>query len=112
MNRARPVRVFGVEAVVSGSRKSSNGLDARRRRLLFRSWHRGIREMDLIVGRFADAWIERLSEGELTEYERLIEVPDPDLYAWISGEQAVPARYDTPLLARLRAFHFGAGDTA
>jgi antitoxin CptB len=65
---------------MTGTTKSSDGLDARRRRLLFRSWHRGIREMDLIMGRFADAWIERLSEAELAQYERLIEIPDPELY--------------------------------
>jgi antitoxin CptB len=108
---ARPVRAFGVEARVTGSTKSSDGLDPRRRRLLFRSWHRGIREMDLIMGRFADAWIERLSEPELDQYERLIEVPDPALYAWIAGQEAVPADYDCELLQRLRAFHYGAGDT-
>jgi antitoxin CptB len=99
------VRAFGVEAM-TGTTRSSDGLDARRRRLLFRAWHRGIREMDLIMGRFADAWIERLSDDELAEYERLMQVPDPDLYSWISGEAPPPASYDTPLLARLRAFHF------
>jgi antitoxin CptB len=96
---------------VTGSTKSSEGLDARRRRLLFRSWHRGIREMDLIMGRFADAWIERLSEPELDQYERLIEVADPELYAWIAGQEAVPAAYDSPVFHRLRAFHFSMGDT-
>jgi antitoxin CptB len=96
---------------VTGSTKSSERLDARRRRLLFRSWHRGIREMDLIMGRFADAWIERLSERELDQYERLIEIPDPELYAWIAGQDVVPAEYDGELLQRLRAFHFRRGDT-
>ena len=96
---------------MSGSTKSSDGLDARRRRLLFRSWHRGIREMDLIMGRFADAWIERLSEPELDQYERLIEIPDPELYAWIAGHEVAPAEHDCDVLRRLRAFHFGDGDT-
>jgi antitoxin CptB len=96
---------------MTGSSKSSDGLDVRRRRLLFRSWHRGIREMDLIMGRFADAHLAALSEGELDAYERLIEVPDPDLYAWISGEAPAPAEYETPLLQRLRAFHWRTGDT-
>jgi antitoxin CptB len=96
---------------VTGSTKSSDGLDARRRKLLFRSWHRGIREMDLIMGRFADAWIERLSAPELDEYEQLIQVPDPELYAWIAGQEAVPAAFDTDVLRRLRAFHLAAGDT-
>ena len=96
---------------MTGTTKSSDGLDARRRRLLFRSWHRGIREMDLIMGRFADAWIERLSDPELDDYERLIEVPDLELYAWVAGHEAVPAGYDSDVFRRLRAFHFGTGDT-
>jgi antitoxin CptB len=95
---------------MTGSSKSSYGLDVRRRRLLFRSWHRGIREMDLIMGRFADAHLAALSDPELDAYERLIEVPDPDLYGWISGELPAPAEYQTPLLKRLRDFHFRTGD--
>ncbi|MGP0088994.1 MAG: succinate dehydrogenase assembly factor 2 [Xanthobacteraceae bacterium] len=90
---------------------SSDGLDTRRRRLLFRSWHRGIREMDLILGRFADAHLPDLGDAQLEEYERLIEVPDPLLYAWISGGAEAPAEFDSPLLRRLKRFHLEAGDT-
>jgi antitoxin CptB len=90
---------------MTGSTRSSENLDLRRRKLLFRAWHRGMREMDLIMGRFADSAIERLSDGELTELERLIDVPDPDLLTWITGEEAVPAEYDGALFRELRAFH-------
>ena len=62
---------------MSGSTLSSEGLDERRRRLLFRAWHRGMREMDLIIGRFADAHIATLSDAELDEFERLLDVPRP-----------------------------------
>jgi antitoxin CptB len=95
---------------VSGT-LSSDGLDARRRRLLFRSWHRGTREMDLILGRFADRHLPRLSDAELDAYERLIEVPDPELYVWITGEAAAPAKFDSPLLRALRSFHLEVHDT-
>jgi antitoxin CptB len=44
-------------------------LDARQRRILFRSWHRGMREMDLVLGRFADAEVAGLCESELNDYE-------------------------------------------
>jgi len=91
---------------MTGSTRSSEGLDARRRRLLFRSWHRGIRETDLIMGGFADAHIATLTEAELDLYERLTEVPDADLLAWFTGERAPPADHDTPLLRRMRDFHF------
>jgi antitoxin CptB len=90
---------------MSGTTRSGDGLDPRRRRILFRSWHRGMREMDLIMGRFADVMIDRLSTAELDEFERLMLAPDPDLYAWIAGDAAVPAPYDGPLLRRLRQFH-------
>ena len=73
-------------------------------------WHRGSREMDLILGRFADAWIERLSERELSDFEQLILLPDPDLYAWIAGQEKPPVRHDSALLQRLRAFHSFARD--
>jgi antitoxin CptB len=90
---------------MTGSTRSSDGLDARRRRLLFRSWRRGIREMDLILGPFADACIGDLPEAELDEYERLLDVPDPEIYAWMLDEIEAPAEYDTPLFRKLRAFH-------
>lgn len=92
---------------MSGTARSSEGLDLRRRRLLFRAWHRGTREMDLLMGRFTDAVIAELSEAEIEEYERLMDTPDPDLYAWITGEETPPSAYDTVLLRRLRSFWNG-----
>ena len=97
---------------MTGIGRSSDGLDLRRRRLLFRSWHRGMREMDLIMGRFADARIETLDEASLEDYERLIDVPDPDLYAWIFGNEPVPASFDTPLLRAMRAFQHNGSERA
>lgn len=97
---------------MSGSTRSSEGLDSRRRRLLFRSWHRGIREADLLMGRFADSCIEELSEAELDQYESLLEVPDHDLYVWVTGEAEIPSDYDTALMKRLRAFHNAASGVA
>ena len=45
-----------------------------------------------------------MSEAELDEFEALLEQPDHDLYAWITGTQPVPTAFDNPTLARLRAF--------
>ncbi|WID97021.1 succinate dehydrogenase assembly factor 2 [Bosea vestrisii] len=90
---------------MSGSTRSSEGLDPRRRKILFRAWHRGMRETDLIMGRFADAQIGALSEAELDEFERLIEVLDRDLLSWITGEAQVPSNYDSDVFRRLKAFH-------
>lgn len=85
--------------------RSSEGLDLRRRRLLFRAWRRGVRETDLIVGRFADAHIDKLDDCALDDFERLIEVPNASLYAWVVSAEAVPPDYDTAVLRDLIAFH-------
>jgi antitoxin CptB len=90
---------------MTGTARSSEGLDTRRRRLLFRCWHRGMREMDLIMGRFADAGVEQLTSDELAEFEHLMEAPDRELLAWITGEAEVPPEYDTALFRRLRDFN-------
>jgi antitoxin CptB len=90
--------------------RSSEGLDARRRRLLFRSWHRGIREVDLVLGRFADRELAGLTEAELDDYEKLLEVPTPDLLAWVMGEREVPPEDETPVLRRMLDFHLKAAE--
>jgi antitoxin CptB len=87
---------------MTGSTRSSKGLDDRRKRLLFRCWHRGTREMDLILGRFADAEIATLADAELDELERLLEIPDPDLYAALTGDGALPGELSSALFERIR----------
>lgn len=88
---------------MTGSTRSSDGLDVRRKRILFRCWHRGTREMDLILGRFADSTISDLSESELAELEFLIELPDPDLYAALSDPTAAPLPGTGALFVRIKA---------
>jgi antitoxin CptB len=89
---------------MTGSTRSSGGLDDRRKRLLFRCWHRGIREMDLILGRFADAEIATLTDAELTQLEHLIEVPDPDLYAALTGGKPLADDDASAVFDRIKAF--------
>ena len=89
---------------MTGTTRSSDGLDDRRKRLLFRCWHRGTREMDLILGRFADSEISDLSDDEITQLEALIEVPDPDLYAALTGNRPLAPQYTGGLFDRIRAF--------
>lgn len=79
--------------------------DARRRKLGFRCWHRGTREMDLLLGRFADAHLAAMNEDEVAALEHLVEAPDPELFGWIAETKPVPANYDTPMLAAIRSFH-------
>jgi antitoxin CptB len=77
-------------------------LDARRKMLRLRSWRRGMKEMDLIMGTFADRHIAELSGRELEDFAMLSDQPDQKLYSWISGAEAVPAEFDTPVFARLK----------
>jgi antitoxin CptB len=93
---------------MTGMTRSSGGLDERRKRLLFRCWHRGTREMDLILGRFADKAIASLTDDELSQLERLIEVPDPDLYAALTDTGALVPSCTGPLFDRIKAFRPGA----
>ena len=89
----------------TGTNLSSEGLDARRRRLLFRCWHRGIREMDLVLGRFADAQLTSLNDAELDELEGWLDIPDQQMFAWVNGAEPTPAELETALFRRLREFH-------
>jgi len=89
--------------------RSSEGLDPRRRKLLFRAWRRGVRETDLIVGRFADAYIDTFDDAALNDFERLIEAPNAELYAWVVGVERAPAEFDTAVLRQLISFHAQSG---
>jgi len=84
--------------------KSSEPRETRLKRMKIRSWHRGTQEMDLLLGRFADAELGALSDGELDLYEIVLFEDDQDLYAWITGERPWPTSLSNPLTARLTAF--------
>lgn len=88
---------------MTGSSRTTADLQPRLRRILYRSWHRGMREMDLILGQFADAHIDTLSNDELDQYEALMEALDRDLLKWVTGEADVPAEFDTSIFRRLVA---------
>ncbi len=76
-------------------------IETRRKRLIYRSWHRGTREMDLILGSFADAHVPGFSEDELSIYNGILQHSDPDLYNWITRTEPVPANLLNPVLERL-----------
>ncbi len=78
--------------------------EIRLKRLRIRSWRRGTREMDLILGRYADGALSALDDRGLDDYEALLEQPDPDLYAWVSGSDDPVAQF-RPSVERVRRFH-------
>lgn len=78
-------------------------IETRRRRLRYRAWHRGTKEMDLVLGQFADARLSGADSAFLDRLEKLMDEEDTDLLAWITGQQTVPAHIDGELLSILRA---------
>lgn len=81
-------------------------LDRRRRRLRYRSWHRGTRELDLILGPFADVHMEALGPAELDDFEALLDVPDAEVFDWISGKAPPPVRFGSGLGELIRNFKY------
>ncbi|MEO0959377.1 MAG: succinate dehydrogenase assembly factor 2 [Pseudomonadota bacterium] len=89
---------------LAGGRPESR--ETRLKRLRIRSWRRGIREMDMLLGPFADGvgGLAALDEGQLAAYEELLEENDQDLYAWMSGRAEATLPH-APLIAHIRAWH-------
>jgi antitoxin CptB len=79
-------------------------LDARRRRLRYRAWHRGTKEMDLVLGPYADAHAATLEMADLERLETLMDEADTDLLKWVMGQEPVPTGIDGELLQRLVDF--------
>ncbi len=76
----------------------------KRKRLIFRSWHRGTREMDIIMGSFADRHIAEFSEGQLTTYDDILTLNDPDLYNWYIGKDSLPENLQSDVMSLFLAF--------
>jgi antitoxin CptB len=82
-----------------------NDLAIRRRRALYRATHRGSKELDFLLGRFAQATVESMSVVEMTVMERLIEIPDPEIaVSLFDGLSLGDSELDL-LMKRLRCFH-------
>jgi len=80
---------------------STPDFEFRRKRLLWRATHRGIKEMDLILGGFVTRNIEALSEADIAELERIMDIPDQDMLAWATKQGPVPPEHASSLLARI-----------
>jgi antitoxin CptB len=85
--------------------------DLRLKKLKYRAEHRGFREADIIIGGFADKHLRELSPAQLDEFERLIDQPDQDLYAWIVGLKPVPEAFVGEVMDLIRSFRFFAHTT-
>ena len=85
---------------------SIENLDKKRKRLIFRSWHRGMKEMDQIMGSFANDYVPNFSETELDLYEEVLQNSDPDLYDWICKREDVPANKANLILDALLKYDY------
>jgi antitoxin CptB len=81
-------------------------LETTRKRLLFRSWHRGTREMDMLLGRFAECNLPTFSRRQVELYEAMLEYSDNDLYDWMSGREEPPTTLDHDVMKLLLNFKF------
>ena len=84
-----------------------DGLEIRRKRAIYRAHHRGTKELDLILGRYAKEYVPAMDETRLTLFEHLISLPDADIDQWIRGHEA-PGDVAWAV-ADVRAF-YGLGD--
>jgi antitoxin CptB len=85
----------------------SSSTEIRRKRLSFRSWHRGTRESDLILGRFADTHLVGFDAAQLERYEALLDCADADIFNWVSGLTAPPLEHDHDVTRLLLSFSNG-----
>lgn len=79
-------------------------IQTRRKRLLYRSWHRGTKELDLLLGKFAERYLGNLADSQLDAYEAILESDEHDIYGWLSGRLAVPAEHDNEVMTAILAF--------
>src|SRR5258705_13895183 len=86
------------------STSQHGSFDVRCKRLLFRCWHRGTQESDLILGPFALESLGSLDAHELDQFEALLDCTDPDLFDWVLGVSAPPSEHDHEVMRRLRNF--------
>jgi antitoxin CptB len=87
------------------SETAGEDIAMRRKRLRYRAWHRGTREMDLVLGPFADAHVQSYGSDELDRLEALMEEQDTDLLKWVMGQEPAPADVDAEFLALVVADH-------
>ncbi|MEM0900243.1 MAG: succinate dehydrogenase assembly factor 2 [Pseudomonadota bacterium] len=80
-------------------------LDNRRRRAKFRAWHRGMKEMDIILGGYVEAKVSDMEHAQLDDLEIMMEILDRDLFKWFTGEAPVPAEHDNVLFKDICDFH-------
>lgn len=97
---------FNTPGFIEGKIDKEESIEIRKKRLKFRSWHRGIKEADILLGSFADKFLEQLTSSQLDTYENILREPDSDLVAWITGDKPVPEHYDSDVMTMLKSIDY------
>ena len=79
-------------------------LSGRVRRLIYQASYTGMKETDLLLGHFAKSYLADLSDDDLTDFENLLAAGDHWIYAWVTGNEAVPDAYNTPVFKLIKNF--------
>ena len=83
-----------------------NDIEIRRRRVLYRAGHRGTKELDILLGRFAESELEKMTEADLAAFEEFLTLPDPDIHHWLMTPGAeMPDGLAGDFVGRLKRFH-------
>lgn len=84
----------------------NESVEIRRKRLKFRSWHRGIKEADILLGSFADNHLGSLTVAQLDRYENLLREPDLKIVAWITKDAPTPDHLQNDVMDMLQAVDY------
>ena len=103
--RDRPIAHFVFVPAFEDQHPMTTPLDPRRRRALYRAKHRGTKEMDWLLGRYAEARLGAMPETELGAFEPLLALPDPELQVWLMTGTGYAGSAFAPLIDQIRSFH-------
>lgn len=97
---------FNTPGFIEGKIDKNESIDIRKKRLKFRSWHRGIKEADILLGSFADQFLHDMTDEQLDKYETLLREADSDLVAWITNDRPAPEHYDHDVMTMLKSIDY------
>ncbi len=87
-----------------GGRLMAEDLEVRRKRLRYHSWHRGTKELDLVLGQFGEKYLPTMSENDIDLFEAIINENEHDIYAWLAGRKPVPAQHENHIMNMILNF--------
>ena len=79
-------------------------VEIRRKRLRYHSWHRGTKELDLVLGQFAEKHLPNMDEPDLDLYEAIINENEHDIYAWLARRETIPPEHDHHIMEMILDF--------